>query len=67
LIRSLHDLLNESATLDKPKFEIAGGVELGPVDLKFNNQANRIAASSVDGSLRVFNIKESQGITEVAG
>jgi len=31
-------------------------VELGPVDLKFNPWANRVAASSVDGSLRVFNI-----------
>jgi len=58
-IWSLSDLVNDEGTLDKPKFEIENGVELGPVDVKFNSEGNRIATSSVDSSLRVFNILES--------
>jgi len=33
---------------------------LGPVDFKFNPTSNQFATSSVDGSLRVFNLRESE-------
>jgi hypothetical protein len=48
--------------LDKPKFTIQG-VELGAVDLKFNHLGNRVAVSSMDCSLRVFNIHPDSGLT----
>jgi len=57
-IWSLQDLLG-GMTLDKPKFEIPDAVVLGPVDLKFNAMGTRVATSSVDGSVRVFNLREN--------
>lgn len=37
-------------------------IELSPVDLKFNSLGSRVAVSSIDNSLKIFNIlpKESQ-------
>ena len=67
-IWSLADLTgaDAGATLDKPKFEIQDAVSLGPVDLKFNSLGNRVAVSSMDGSLRVFNLRESDSVMQDA-
>lgn len=49
-----------SNTLDKPKFEVEGAVEIGPVDVKFNPNGNRVAISSVNNALKVFNIQDDK-------
>lgn len=51
---------SEGANIAKPKFEIEHAVELGPVDLRFNPLGNRIAVSSVDNSLKVYNLRDDQ-------
>lgn len=48
--------------IDKPKFS-APGIELGAVDIKFNHLGNRLAVSSMDSSLRVFNVHPESGLT----
>lgn len=51
-----------TAMIDKPKFS-APGIELGAVDIKFNHLGNRLAVSSMDSSLRVFNVHPESGLT----
>jgi len=58
---SIEDLIKDGSSLDKPKFKVPG-VELGPVDIKFNHLGNRIGVSSLDNSLRIFNIHQDSGV-----
>ena len=48
--------------IDKPKFKIQG-IELGAVDIKFNHLGNRLAASSMDSSLKIYNLHPESGLT----
>jgi WD40 repeat protein len=48
--------------IEDPKFKIQG-VELGAVDLKINHLGNRIAVSSMDSSMRIFNVHPDSGLT----
>ena len=49
--------------LDKPKFTLPGASDLGIVDIKFNHLGNRIAVTSVESTLRIFNIHPETGMT----
>jgi hypothetical protein len=42
--------------LDEPLHVIKDAVELAPVDIKFNALGNRIGASSMDGSIKIYDI-----------
>lgn len=48
--------------LDKPKFR-GTEIDLGAVDLKFNHLGNRIAISSLDSKLKIFNLHPETGLT----
>ena len=48
--------------LDKPKFE-AQGSNLGAVDIKIDFSANRLAVSSIDYSLSIYNVHPESGLT----
>ena len=49
--------------IDKPKenFKVSG-IELGAVDIKFNHIGNRLAVSSMDCSLRIYNVHPETGL-----
>ena len=46
--------------MDKPKFSIENAFTLGPVDVKFSPDGTRVAASSIDNSLKVFSLEDEQ-------
>ena len=48
----------DGATLDRPHFTIEDAFAIGPVDVKISPDGTRVAASSVDNSLRVFSLQE---------
>ena len=52
----------KGSTIDKPKFE-AKGSNLGAVDIKINHLGNRLAVSSIDYSLSIYNIHQETGLT----
>ena len=58
MYRNFDELKNEVATIDKPKFE-AKGDYLGAVDIKLNHMGNRLAVTSLDYALSVYNIQET--------
>jgi hypothetical protein len=49
--------------IDKPKYKIQD-LELGAVDLKFNHLSNRIAVSSMDSTLKIFNLHPENGLSK---
>jgi hypothetical protein len=50
------------STIDKPKFEIAGH-GLGAVDININHLGNRLAVSTIDYELSIYNIHPESGLT----
>ena len=44
--------------MDRPKFTIEDAFAIGPVDVKMSPDGTKVAASSVDNSLRVFSLQE---------
>lgn len=60
MFRNLEDLKSGTG-LDKPKFK-AQGVEMGAVDIKLNHLGNRLALSSMDSSLKIFNLHQESGL-----
>lgn len=48
--------------MDKPTFE-AQGKNLGAVDIKINHLGNRLAVSSLDYGLSIYNIHQESGLT----
>ena len=46
----------DGATLDRPKFAVENAFAIGPVDVKMSPDGTKVAASSVDNSLRVFSV-----------
>lgn len=56
------DLAKGVDKIDKPKFE-AKGTGLGAVDIKINQLGNRIAVSSIDYQLAIFNLHQESGLT----
>ena len=53
-------LHQDGATLDKPKLTIEDAFSIGPVDVKFNPDGTRVAASSIDNSLRIFSLEDDE-------
>ena len=51
---------DKTVTLDKPKFEIQGD-NYGSVDIKINSLGNRLAVSSIDSELSIYNIDPEKG------
>ena len=48
----------DGATLDRPKFTVEDAFSIGPVDVKMSPDGSKVATTSVDNSLRVFNLQE---------
>ena len=48
----------DGATLDRPRFTIEDAFAIAPVDVKLSPDGTKVAASSVDNSLRVFSLQE---------
>ena len=42
--------------LDKPAHVIDDAIELSPVETRFDAQGTRVAATSMDGSVKIFDI-----------
>ena len=61
-IRNFDELKNGTLTMDKPTFE-AQGKNLGAVDIKINHLGNRLAVSSLDYGLSIYNIHQESGLT----
>lgn len=49
-------------TLDRPKFEMPSGQNLGAVDIKFNHLGNRLAVSTIDNALKIYNLHPDDGL-----
>ena len=49
---------DDGATLDKPMYTIRDAFSIGPVDVKMSADGTKVAASSVDNSLKVFSLQE---------
>ena len=49
----------DGATLDRPKFSVENAFAIGPVDVKMSPDGTKVAASSVDNSLRVFSVPQA--------
>jgi hypothetical protein len=47
--------------LDKPTFLIEDAFALGPVDVKLDQSGQKVAATSIDNSLRVYSLHEGDG------
>lgn len=60
--RNLESLKANESTLDKPKFT-AQGENLGSVDVKINHLGNRIAVSTLDYVLQIYNLHPESGLT----
>ena len=59
LYRDFNQLVRgDGATLDRPRFTIEDAFAIGPVDVKISPDGTKVAASSVDNSLRVFSLNE---------
>jgi hypothetical protein len=54
--RDLNQIMNEGGSLEQPALVIKNAVELAPVDIKFDSQGTKIAATSMDNSLKVFDL-----------
>jgi len=48
----------DGATLDRPKYTVENAFAIGPVDVKMSPDGTRVAASSVDNTLRIFSLQE---------
>jgi len=65
--RNLEDFTAEKATntLDKPKdgFSVRAPNIFGPMDIKINPIGNRLAVSSIDFGMSIYNIDSEKGLT----
>ena len=61
-IRNFEDLRAATTTIDKPKFTIQSN-NLGAIDVKINHLGNRIAVSSLDYVLSIYNLHPESGLT----
>ena len=52
----------DGATLDRPKHTIEDAFSIGPVDVKISPDGTKVAASSVDNSLKVYSLKEEDQV-----
>ncbi len=61
---SYSDLVSGSKTntIDKPKFEIKGE-NYGSIDIKINSLGNKLAVSSIDQEVAIYNIHPENGLT----
>lgn len=49
-------------TIDKPRFTTESA-NLGAVDVKINHLGNRVAVSSLDYALQIYNLHPESGLT----
>ncbi len=51
-------------TLDKPKpgFQVSSEKMFGGVDIKINNQGTKLAVSSIDNGMTIYNIDGEKGL-----
>ena len=65
--RNLEDFVSDKVTntLDKPKpgFQVQAEKMFGGVDIKINSQGNRLAVSSIDYGMSIYNIDAEKGLT----
>eukprot|EP00347_Sterkiella_histriomuscorum_P006397 403352918 len=59
---NLDELRTGESTIDKPKFSIQGEA-LGAVDVKINHLGNRVAVSTLDQTLQIYNLHPESGLT----
>lgn len=55
-IWDLNQINNENKSIEEPLHVIKNAIELAPVDIKFDSNGKRLACTSMDGSLKVFEI-----------
>ena len=55
--------MNEGGSLEQPAHVIKNAVELAPVDIKFDSQGKKLAATSMDNSLKIFDLKNEESLT----
>lgn len=58
LNRDLNQIINEGREIESPTLVIKNSIELAPVDVKFDAQGTKIACTSMDNSLKVFDINK---------
>ena len=67
MFRNLEDFVSDNVTntLDKPKegFQVQPEKMFGGVDIKINSQGNRLAVSSIDYGMTIYNIDGEKGLT----
>lgn len=63
-IWDLNQINNENKSIEEPLHVIKNAIELAPVDIKFDSNGKRLACTSMDGSLKVFEI-DRQGSGEI--
>ena len=51
-------VLKDGPTLDRPRFTIEDAFAIAPVDVKLSPDGTKVAASSIDNSLRVYSLPE---------
>jgi len=52
--------MNEGGSLENPVHVILNAVELAPVDIKFDAEGQKLAATSMDNSLKIYEIKNQE-------
>jgi WD40 repeat protein len=55
-IWSLHDIVFMNKSIEQSAFEIQGGVEMASVDIKFDKSGTRLAITSIDSSIKIYDI-----------
>jgi hypothetical protein len=60
--RDLNQIINEGREIESPALVIKNGVELAPVDVKFDSLGSKIACTSMDNSLKVFDINSNDNV-----
>ena len=50
--------MNQGKQIEEPACVIKNAIELAPVDVKIDNSGKRLAASSMDGSLKVYDLSD---------
>ena len=63
-IWDINQILNEGIGLDKPSCVIKDSVELAPVEVALIG--SRLAASSIDGTIRIYDINSPEDGTEIS-
>ena len=50
--------MSQGKQIEEPACVIKNAIELAPVDVKFDSKGSRLAASSMDGSVKIYDISE---------